>query len=227
MTAHYRQGGIDVDTETMRSSVPGLYVAGGLGGHSNGLIGLATYDGKVVAEGVGGGPAPPRPPGDARADVQREERRLDALLQTRRDGVPVSQAKNAIRAMMWDKVGVEKDEASLTSALQDIADIRLDLLPRMSVARHRARGQLRMARCHRRHQHGRRLRADHPCRRWSARKAAGRSCGAISRLQDNVRWLSANVMVRTDNGIRFEKRPYEMPFFKPDFAIKDNLEVAW
>ena len=52
VTAHYRQGGIDVDTQTMRSSVPGLYVAGGLGGHSNGLIGLATYDGKVVADGV-------------------------------------------------------------------------------------------------------------------------------------------------------------------------------
>jgi len=54
VTAHYRQGGIDVDTRTMRSSVPGLYVAGGLGGHSNGLIGLASYDGKMVAEGVAG-----------------------------------------------------------------------------------------------------------------------------------------------------------------------------
>ena len=30
----------------------GLYVAGGVGGHSNGLIGLATYDGKVVADGI-------------------------------------------------------------------------------------------------------------------------------------------------------------------------------
>ena len=52
VTAHYRQGGIDVDTSTMQSSVPGLYVAGGLGGHSNGLIGLATYDGGVAAAGV-------------------------------------------------------------------------------------------------------------------------------------------------------------------------------
>ena len=52
VTSHYRQGGIDVDTATMRSSVPGLYIAGGVGGHSNGLIGLATYDGKVVADGI-------------------------------------------------------------------------------------------------------------------------------------------------------------------------------
>ena len=36
---------------------------------------------------------------------------------------------------MWDKVGVEKDAASLQSALADIASIRLDLLPRMSLVR--------------------------------------------------------------------------------------------
>ena len=54
VTAHYRQGGIDVDVTKMRSSVPGLYVAGGASGHSNGLIALATYDGQVVADGIGG-----------------------------------------------------------------------------------------------------------------------------------------------------------------------------
>jgi hypothetical protein len=46
-------------------------------------------------------------------------------------------------------------------------------------------------------------------------------------LQDNARWVAANVMVRTDNGHRFDLRPYDLPFFKPDFAVKDNLEVAW
>ena len=79
MTSHYRQGGIDVDTATMRSSVPGLYVAGGVGGHSNGLIGLATYDGKVVADGVArdlrglrGGRLPD-------SEIDAERRRLDGL----------------------------------------------------------------------------------------------------------------------------------------------------
>ena len=73
VTSHYRQGGIDVDTATMRSSVPGLYVAGGVGGHSNGLIGLATYDGKVVADGVA------RDFADAQALIGRTaESRLEA-----------------------------------------------------------------------------------------------------------------------------------------------------
>ena len=102
---------------TMRSSVPGLYVAGGLGGHSNGLIALATYDGKRVADGVAADLPQLEPGALPEADVQRETQRLDALLVTRRDGVPVSQVKNTIRTMMWEKVGVEKDEASLRSAL--------------------------------------------------------------------------------------------------------------
>ncbi len=226
VTAHYRQGGIDVDTKTMRSSVPGLYVAGGLGGHSNGLIGLATYDGKVVAEGVMAdlpqlalGVLP-------EAEVESEARRLESLLRARRDGVPVSQVKVAIRQMMWDKVGVEKDAASLQSALADIAAMRLDLLPRMSVVRAEKSANYEwldaidavnmvdtceliiLSSLERKESRGPFMRRDFP-------------------MQDNRRWLAANLMIRTDNGFRFELRPYDLPFFQPDFAVKDNLEVAW
>jgi succinate dehydrogenase / fumarate reductase flavoprotein subunit len=226
VTAHYRQGGIDVDTKTMRSSVPGLYVAGGLGGHSNGLIGLATYDGKVVAEGVMQdlpqltlGVLP-------EAEVESEARRLESLLRARGDGVPVSQVKTAIRQMMWDKVGVEKDVASLQSALADIEAIRLDLLPRMNVVRADksvnyewldaidavnmvdACELIILSSLERKESRGPFMRRDFP-------------------MQDNRRWLAANLLIRTDNGHRFELRPYELPFFQPDFAIKDNLEVAW
>ncbi|MFL5002908.1 MAG: FAD-binding protein [Xanthobacteraceae bacterium] len=226
VTAHYRQGGIDVDTKTMRSSVPGLYVAGGLGGHSNGLIALATYDGKVVADGVAADLPGLHRGGLSESDLHQETARLDALLVVRRDGVPVAQVKNKIRNVMWEKVGVEKDEASLKSALQDIADIRLDLLPRMSVMR-RARvanyewldaiDAINMAdvceliilsSLERKESRGPFMRRDFP-------------------VQDNARWLSANVMFRTDNGHRFEQRPYDTRFFKPDFATRDNLEVAW
>src|SRR5215470_8437453 len=119
VTAHYRQGGIDVDTKTMRSSVPGLYVAGGLGGHSNGLIGLATYDGKTVAEGVAADLPQLATATLPEAEAERERRRLDGLRVSRRDGIPASGVKDAIRSMMWDKAGVEKDAASLQSALHE------------------------------------------------------------------------------------------------------------
>jgi succinate dehydrogenase flavoprotein subunit len=226
VTAHYRQGGIDVDVKTMRSSVAGLYAAGGLGGHSNGLIGLATYDGKVAAEGVIGD-LPQLPPGVLpQAEVEGEARRLDRLLAAHRDGVPALQVKAAIRQMMWDKVGVEKDAASLQSALADIASIRLDLLPRISLVRTEKSANYEwldaidvcnmvdvceliiLSSLERKESRGPFMRRDFP-------------------LQDNARWVAANVMVRTDNGHRFELRPYDLPFFKPDFAVKDNLEVAW
>src|SRR4051794_5351302 len=215
VTAHYRQGGIDVDTKTMRSSVPGLYVAGGLGGHRNGVIAPATHDGKMVADGVAADLRGLEPGALPEAAVAQEARRLDALLVTRRDGVPVSQVKNTIRAMMWDKAGVEKNAASLTSALQEIANIRLDLLPRMSVKRTARAANYEwldaidainmvdvcelivLSSLERRESRGPFMRGDYL-------------------IQDNARWLAANVMIRTDNGHRFEQRPYDTPFFKPD-----------
>jgi succinate dehydrogenase/fumarate reductase flavoprotein subunit len=226
VTAHYRQGGIDVDTETMRSSVPGLYVAGGLGGHSNGLIGLATYDGKVVADGVAADLARLSPGDLPEAEIERERRRLDELRVSRMDGVAPAQVKERVRAMMWEKVGVEKSADSLTSALEDIAEIRLTLLPRLSVRR-TARSTnyewldaidvinmvdacelIIQSSLERKESRGPFMRRDFP-------------------LQDNERWLAANVMRRTENGFRFEQRPYELPFFQPDFVTRDNLEVAW
>jgi succinate dehydrogenase/fumarate reductase flavoprotein subunit len=225
VTAHYRQGGIDVDTSTMQSSVPGLYVAGGLGGHSNGLIGLATYDGGVAAAGVA----------DALADlpasdlpdqqVESEARRLASVL-VPGDGIAPSAIKKKIRDLMWEKVGVQKDAASLRSALGDLEELRLDLLPRMGVKRTArelnyewldAIDVVNMIKSceliihsslERTESRGPFMRRDYPD-------------------TDNVQWLAANLMVRTDNGFRFERRPYAMPFLQPGFARKPNLEVPW
>jgi succinate dehydrogenase/fumarate reductase flavoprotein subunit len=46
-------------------------------------------------------------------------------------------------------------------------------------------------------------------------------------LTDNENWLAANVLERTPNGVRFRRRSYELPIFRPDFVRKDNLEVSW
>ena len=227
VTAHYRQGGIDVDTQTMASSVPGLYVAGGLGGHSNGLIGLATYDGKVVADGVIGALDRLAACELPQAQIDGEQRRLERLLCARSgDGVTPAQVKEKIRAMMWEKVGVEKDAAGLRSALADIETFRFDLLPRMGVKRTArevnyewldAIDAVNMldaceliihSSLERKESRGPFMRRDFP-------------------NTDNTHWLVANVMRKTENGFRFEQRPYELPFFQPGFVEKSNLEVAW
>jgi succinate dehydrogenase/fumarate reductase flavoprotein subunit len=128
--------------------------------------------------------------------------------------------------MMWEKVGVEKDAGSLRSALADIEDFRLDLLPRMGVKRTArdvnyewldAIDAVNMMdtceliiRCslERKESRGPFMRRDFP-------------------NTDNAHWLAANVMKKTENGFRFEQRPYELPFFQPGFVERNNLEVAW
>jgi succinate dehydrogenase/fumarate reductase flavoprotein subunit len=226
VTAHYRQGGIDVDTETMCSSVPGLYVAGGLGGHSNGLIGLATYDGKVVAEGVLGALPRLAPCELPDQQVESERLRLEALLSHGSDGITPAKVKEKVRSVMWEKVGVEKDAGSLRSALADIEDFRLDLLPRMGLKRTArdvnyewldAIDAVNMidaceliihSSLERKESRGPFMRHDFP-------------------NTDNAHWLAANLMKKTENGFRFEQRPYELLFFQPSFVEKNNLEVAW
>jgi succinate dehydrogenase/fumarate reductase flavoprotein subunit len=226
VTAHYRQGGIDVDTETMRSSLPGLYAAGGLGGHSNGLIGLATYDGKVVAQGLLAELAGLELCELPQQQVESERARLEAMRSTRRNGLSPLDLKNLVRKVMWEKAGVEKDANSLTSALDEIGKMRIELLPRLSLTRTERTTNYEwldaidvvnmidsceliiQSSLEREESRGPFMRRDFP-------------------LQDNARWLVANVMQRTANGFRFERRPYELPFFKPDFVTRDNLEVAW
>jgi len=226
VTSHYRQGGIDVDTTTMRSSLPGLYVAGGVGGHSNGLIGLATYDGKVVADGIAAEFGDLRTGAMADHEIDGETRRLDRLRNASGSAITPVQLKEKLRGLMWDKAGVEKDAAGLRSALDEIERMRLELLPDMKIA-----NQTRTANyewldaidvvnmidaCE--------LIVHSSLERKESR---GPFFRRDFRNTDNKNWLVANVLKKSGNGLRFEQRPYELPFFQPGFETKDNLEVAW
>ena len=226
VSAHYRQGGIDVDTATMCSSVPGLYAAGGVGGHSNGLIGLATYDGHVVAEGVARGIAASKPISIPQSQIEAEGRRLDRLRGSSGDGPVPGSVKERIRAVMWEKAGVEKNASDLRSALDDIERIRVELLPGMKIRNAGKTANYEWldaidvmnmidvcelvihSSLERKESRGPFIRRDFP-------------------LTDNDNWLAANVLSKSGNGLRFERRAYELPLFAPGFSRKDNLEVAW
>jgi succinate dehydrogenase flavoprotein subunit len=226
VTSHYRQGGIDVDTATMRSSISGLYVAGGVGGHSNGLIGLATYDGKVVADGIAGDfdGLSRRPLLDS--ECEAEARRLERFRNTSGAGISPAKLKEKLRALMWEKVGVEKDAAGMNAAIEGIQQIRLALLPDMAIGTKTGTANYEWldaidvvnmidvceliihSSLERKESRGPFFRCDFPA-------------------TDNKNWLVANVLKKSGNGLRFERRPYELPFFAPGFETRDNLEVAW
>ena len=226
VTAHYRQGGILVDNSNMRSSVPGLYIAGGVGGHSNGLIALVTFDGKTVADGIAADLDKLQPGKVSDEEVERERHRIEAMLMMDGDGFTPVVVKEQIRRIMWEKVGIEKNHAGLTSALEDLERIRSSVLPNMKV-----KNQTRLANyewldaidvhnmidaaelviyssIERRESRGPFMRTDFP-------------------ETDIENWLAANIMIKTDNGFRFEQSPYELPFFQPGFARRDNMTVPW
>ena len=226
VSSHYRQGGIDVDTNTMRSSIPGLYAAGGVGGHSNGLIGLATYDGRTVAESVARDIADIKAASVPQQQMEAECSRLDRLRSSSGDGPAPGKLKEELRAVMWKKVGVEKNASDLRSALDDIDRIRVELLPGMKIANTAKSANYEWldaidlmnmvdvcelvihSSLERKESRGPFIRQDFP-------------------LTDNDSWLAANVLKKSGNGLRFEKRPYSLPLFTPGFSSKDNLEVAW
>jgi succinate dehydrogenase/fumarate reductase flavoprotein subunit len=226
VTAHYRQGGILVDNSNMRSSVPGLYVAGGVSGHSNGLIALVTFDGKTVADGIAADLDQLQPATLPEDQVEAERLRIEALLVMPGDGFSPVAVKEQIRRIMWEKVGVEKNLAGLTGALEDLDRLRTSVLPNMKI-----KNRTRVANyewldvidvhnmidaaelvihssIERRESRGPFMRTDFP-------------------ETDNENWLAANIMVKTDNGFRFEQRPYELSFYQPGFARRDNMTVPW
>src|SRR3982751_4797061 len=132
VSAHYRQGGLLVDPQTMASTVRGLYVAGGVGGHSNGLIALVTYDGKVAADSVASH-VRGRPYGEfPRHRADDEAKRLQKLRNTA--GTPPVRVKKMIRQLMWELMGVEKSERSMREALARLEEIRERVLPTMGAA---------------------------------------------------------------------------------------------
>ena len=226
VTSHYRQGGIDVDTSTMRASVPGLYVAGGVSGHSNGLIGLATYDGKVVADGVVRDLPELKSSLIPDQEIDLEGRRLEQLRCSSGRGMTAIELKAMVRAIMWEKVGVEKNATGLRSALDDIERIRLDLLPDIRISNQTksvnyewldaidvvnmvdACELIIHSSLERKESRGPFFREDFP-------------------RMDNDKWLVANVLKKSGNGMRFEQRAYDLPYFKPGFATNNNLEVGW
>ena len=134
-------------------------------------------------------------------------------------GMTPIEVKARVRALMWEKVGVEKNATGLRSALDDIERIRLDLLPNIRISNQTksvnyewldaidvvnmidACELIIHSSLERKESRGPFFRQDFP-------------------RMDNDKWLVANVLKKSGNGMRFEQRPYDLPFFKPDFVDK-------
>jgi succinate dehydrogenase/fumarate reductase flavoprotein subunit len=225
VSAHYRQGGVRVDPQTMASTVPGLYVAGGVGGHSNGLIALVTFDGKVAADSVARDIRERLYASIPQSMLENERQRVEALMKP--GGIAPAKVKKAIRELMWNYMGVEKNAAGMQRALERLEEIRTHELPAMglpSLTRAFNHGWLDAiyainmvevcaltvhSALNRKESRGPFIRTDYP-------------------EMDNEHWLAQNILVPSGRGdFRFETVPYALPYYRPEFARRDNLAVQW
>jgi succinate dehydrogenase / fumarate reductase, flavoprotein subunit len=127
-TAHYSMGGVHVDAATAATEVEGLYAVGEI---TSGLHGANRLGGNSLTETVVFGAragaaaaersrsltAQPRPRGAIRAAQER----LDALVQE--GDLPPRLVHHELRQVMWEHVGVVRDEAGLGRGLARLEEL--------------------------------------------------------------------------------------------------------
>lgn len=131
-TAHYLMGGVMVDADT-RSAIPGLYIAGEdaggahganrLGG--NGVANSTVFGGIAgdeMAASVRSGDAWPDPDSD-RIDAEIER----TLRPFRYQPGDINALRDRLLDLMWDDVGVIRQQVQLENALTQIAALRDEL----------------------------------------------------------------------------------------------------
>jgi succinate dehydrogenase / fumarate reductase flavoprotein subunit len=225
ITWHMRQGGIEVDAETMQTSLPGLFAAGGIGAHYLGGVGPVSYDGKVagmVAAQAAFSFDDPTPPREALA---REEKRVFGFLQAGPDGPRPIEVKTQIREIMW-RLGYVKNEGKLRVALEALGSLREEKIPRLrlrSASRTWNTGWLD---------------ALDVCSMLDACEATIRS-GLLRKesrgpfyrddypFVDNENWLRKVIVRRNDGQWGSRTEPYDLPYLRPEKPREPFFEADY
>jgi succinate dehydrogenase/fumarate reductase flavoprotein subunit len=227
-TMHYRQGGIESDPHSMRTSVPGLWVAGGIGAHVTGSLAVAIYDGSLAAESVAGA-LPAASAYDSHADAQAhaEAARVEAVLQRQADP---RHAPMHVRAAIWDAMGeaygIVKSGEGMRRGLDRLAAIRAQRLPAMAPASRSRRyntgwlDALDVANL---------LDVCEITLHAALRREESR--GSFYRTDfpdvDNVRWLCKNIVARDGASLRFRTERYPQGPIGPGFDRAPYFSVPW
>jgi len=119
--AHYFMGGVKTDTET-RTNIPGLLAAGeaactGVHG-ANRLASNSLLEGLVYGKRAGGAALEYALP---EADIAKKEKEMD--YKTMPYSIPAhDEIRGSLRRLMWNKIGIIRNEKSLAEARREIAE---------------------------------------------------------------------------------------------------------
>lgn len=225
ITWHMRQGGIDVDTETMQTSVPGLYAAGGIGGHYLGGVGPVSFDGKVAGIAAAQTAAASAEPELPREALAMEEQRVFGLLRAGPDGPRPIEVKIRIREIMWD-LGYVKNEGKLRTALAALQSLREEQLPNLqlqSASRTWNTGWMDALDV------GSMIDACEATIRSGLLRKESR--GPFYRddfpVVDNENWLRKVIVSRTNGQWHSRTEPYAIPYLAPEKGREPFFEVDY
>ncbi len=227
ITWHMNVGGIRVNGQTMESGIPGLYVAGSVGGLVTGGLPNVMYDGYVAAQQVAGVTRNRALPTLDQEAVDRELARVRGFFRTDpRDGFLPAQVIKQIRTIMWEHMNYIKHEAEMRRGLEALQRIREEMLPKMRLESRSLRfnydwmeavdAEDMLDACelmirfslYRKESRGGFYREDYP-------------------FTDNTRWLR-HVVGRRDNGnVRIEEVPVDLRYAKPAEAKSDFFAVDY
>lgn len=225
ITFHMRQGGVNVDAETMTTSLPGLHAAGGIAAHYLGGVGPVSYDGKVAGMAAASAAETLAKPSAPTAAIEAEEARVFGFLQASPDGMRPVDLKIQIREIMW-RLGYVKNEAKLQTALDGLQTLREVCVP-----------QLRLQGAGRAWNTGW-LDALDACSMIDACEATVRS-GLLRKesrgpfyrddypFVDNENWLCKMIVARSDGAWRSRTEPYELPYLQPEGLREPFFEVDY
>ncbi|WP_150684629.1 FAD-binding protein [Pandoraea iniqua] len=232
-TMHYRQGGIESDPHSMRTSVDGLWVAGGVGAHVTGSLAVAIYDGGLAAESVAGG-LPDRHRHDdlTEQQIRAEEQRVEALRTGAGAGGSGQQplAPMHVKTGVWDAMGeaygLIKSGDAMREGLARLAVFRERELPRMtppSASRRFNTAWLDALDVHN-------LIDVCEVTLQSALKRE-ESRGSFYRTDfpyvDNTAWQCKNIVARDGSDYRFRKERYPAGGIAPGFDRQEYFSVPW
>lgn len=225
ITLHMRQGGINVDTQRMEASLPGLFAAGGIASHYLGGVGPVSYDGKIAGEAAAALAATTERSNPPRETIAAEERRVFGFLIAEGIGVRPIEAKVRIRDIMW-QLGYVKSETKLLAALDQLLAVRHEMVPRLrlqSTSRSWNTGWMD---------------ALDVCAMIDACEATVRS--ALARKEsrgpffredypfvDNEKWLCKNILKREQGEWRSRTEPIPVPYLAPEKSREPFFEADY
>jgi len=225
ITMHMRQGGVNVDPETMKTSINGLYAIGGLACHYLGGVGPVSFDGKIAGTHAAHTALEMPETLVPKDQINREKERVFGFLREGSSGPRPIDIKIRIREIMW-QLGYVKNKANMTEALDALVAAREDLVPKVRLQSTALRWNTGW------------MDAIDACSMLDACEATLRSGmlreesrGPFYREDfpyvDNENWLCKLILQRSEGNWISRTEPYDLPYLKPEKTREPFFETDY